>query len=132
MSFAFVFDISKWQYSESVNPQPGHELKPTGKRFRTLTSRTGRVTCTLCFLYIDIDHHALPMSIEIIMATLQGKQYAVGDDHIETLSIITDIIQTWISHRGYFIVKNEGECKDGEGTQRIFLWAITMGKSYEV
>ena len=29
----------KWQFSKSDDPQRGHELKPTGKRFRTLTSR---------------------------------------------------------------------------------------------
>ena len=78
-----------WQYAKSHDPQPGHELKPTGKRFRTQTSRTGRVTCTLCFLYIDIDYHALQMLIGIIVAKLNRNDNGIENHGDETLKGIT-------------------------------------------
>ena len=71
--------IEKWlainirYFSKKDDPLPGHQLKWSGKRFRTQTSRTGWVTCTLCFLYIDIDYHATPMSTWISVDIGNGK-----------------------------------------------------------
>ena len=49
-----------WQRPEIHDPLAGPEQKQTWKRFRTQSRTTGRVTCTLCSLYIDIESRHEP------------------------------------------------------------------------
>ena len=66
MPFRTVLSI--WQRPEIHDPLGGPEQKQTWKRFRTHSRTTGRVTCTLCSLYIDINHDEsqLPTGINTI------------------------------------------------------------------
>ena len=59
---------NRWQRPEIHDPLGGPEQKQTWKRFRTHSRTTGRVTCTLCSLYIDINHDEsqLPTGINTI------------------------------------------------------------------
>ena len=48
----------KWLIVKKDDPQGGHPKTKPDKNVFVLLTRTGWVTCTLCFLYIDINHHA--------------------------------------------------------------------------
>ena len=60
--------MSSWQCPEIHDPLAGPEQRQTWKRFRTQSPATGQVTCTLCSLYIAINHDEsqLPTGINTI------------------------------------------------------------------
>ena len=80
-----------WHRPECPVPFGGHEHKPIWKRFRTHSPATGQVTCTLCSLYIGINHHALQLPTEI-MHCHQKEQGFLDGANIEGMEHFADSI----------------------------------------